>query len=123
MVDLPSSGTRDTRPISWIQAALKDFKRFPQAVQGAIRVALTVAAEGRKADIAKPMKGLGAGVFEVAARHPNGAYRAVYALQVGDAIWILHAFQKKATQGRKTPKREIELIRSRLGRLEKELER
>ena len=42
--------------------------------------ALTVAAEGRKADIAKPMKGFGAGVFEVALKYRTDAYRTVYAL-------------------------------------------
>jgi len=61
-------------------------------------------------------------VFEVALRHHTGAYRAAYSLQLGEAIWVLHAFQKKATQGGKTPKKEIELIRSRLRRLKQELE-
>ena len=54
---------RDTRPIGWIKAARKDFKKFPKAVRDRINTALTIAAEGRKADIAKPMKGLGSGRF------------------------------------------------------------
>ena len=84
--------------------------------------ALTVAAEGRKADIAKPMKGFGSGVFEVALKYRADAYRTVYALQLGDRLWVLHAFQKKAKQGIKTPKKELDLIRERLKRLKKELQ-
>ena len=83
---------------------------------------LTVAAEGRKADIAKPLKGLGSGVFEVALKYRTDAYRMVYALQFKERIWVLHAFQKKARQGIKTPKQDINLIRERLNRLKKELQ-
>jgi phage-related protein len=60
-------------------------------------------------------------VFEVALKYRTDAYRTVYALQLDDAIWVLHAFQKKAKQGSKTPKKELDLIRERLTRLKKEL--
>lgn len=83
--------------------------------------ALTVAAEGRKAEIAKPLKGFGPGIFEVALKYRTGAYRAVCALQLEDRVWVLHAFEKKATQGIKTPKKEIDLVGERLKRLKKEL--
>ena len=115
-------GSRDTRPISWIKAARKAFDGFPEGAQDEIMRALTVAAEGRKADIAKPMKGLGSGVFEVALKHHTDAYRTVYALRLGERLWVLHAFQKKAKQGIKTPKKEIDLIRKRLKQLKKELQ-
>lgn len=88
--------SRDTRPISWIRAA-------------------------RKADIAKPLKGFGPGIFEVALKYRTDAYRTVYALQLEDRVWVLHAFEKKATQGIKTPKKEIDLVGERLKRLKKEL--
>ncbi len=60
---------RDTRPISWLKAAWKDFEAFPDGARLEIERALTLAAEGRKADFAKPMQGLGSGVFEVALRY------------------------------------------------------
>ena len=41
----------------------------------------------------------------------------VYAVHPGDDIWVVHAFQKKSTQGIKTSKHEIELVRDRLKRL------
>jgi phage-related protein len=38
-------------------------------------------------------------------------------VQIGDEVWVLHAFQKKSTQGIKTPQHEIELIENRLKKL------
>ncbi len=111
----------DTRPISWLKAALKDFEAFPGDAQLEAVDALTVAAEGGKADTAKPMHGLGSGVFEIALRHRGNAYRVVYAVQFGEALWVVHAFQKKSRSGIKTPQVEIDLIRERLKRLKETL--
>jgi phage-related protein len=69
--------------VYWIKAADKDFRKFPMAVQETMLDALAIAAEGQKADAAKPMKGLGAGVFEIALSYKTDAYRAVYAVQLG----------------------------------------
>jgi len=106
--------TRPTRPISWIKAARSEFENFPLDAQTICLTAVTIAAEGGKADIAKPMQGMGSGVFEIALRFRGNAFRVVYAVQIGSDIWVVHAFQKKSTQGIKTPKHEIELIRNRL---------
>ena len=83
--------------------------------------ALTIAAEGGKADIAKPMYGMGSGVFEIALPFRGDAFRLVYAVPFGDEIWVVRAFQKKAMQGIQTPKREIDLIKDRLKRLKEML--
>lgn len=114
--------TLKTRPISWIRAVRKDFERFPTEAQSICLMALTVAAEGGKADIVKPMQGLGAGVFEIALPFRGDAFRVVYAVRIGADLWVVHAFQKKATQGIKTPKHEIDLIRDRLRRLKEMLQ-
>lgn len=53
-------------------------------------------------------------MFEIALKFRGDAYRAVYAVQLAEAIWVIHAFKKKATQGIKTPRREIDLIDKRL---------
>jgi phage-related protein len=105
------------RRISWIKAALRDFQAFPTAVQEQMTTALRIAARGEKADRAKVMRGLGTGVFEIALAHGGNAYRTVYAVQLGEDVWVVHAFQKKSTQGIHTPTREIDLIRARLKRL------
>lgn len=52
---------------------------------------------------------------------PDNAFRVVYAVQLGDDLWVLHAFQKKATQGITTPKHEIDLVDERLRRLKQML--
>jgi phage-related protein len=106
--------TRATRPISWIKAARRDFEDFPLDAQTICLTALTIAAEGGKADIAKPMQSMGSGVLEIALRFRGNAFRVVYAVQIGSDIWVVHAFQKKSTEGIKTPKHEIDLIRNRL---------
>ena len=82
---------------------------------------LSVAAEGGKAAIAKPMKGFGSGVFEIALRFRGDAFRVVYAVQIGDDLWVVHAFQKKSTHGIKTPRHEIGLVKDRLKRLKEML--
>jgi phage-related protein len=112
---------RQTRPISWVKAALREFEMFPDEARATGLVALTFAAEGGKADAAKPMHGLGSGVFEIAIRFRGDAFRVVYALQLAEEIWVVHAFQKKSTHGIKTPQREIDLIRERLKRLKEML--
>jgi phage-related protein len=68
------------------------------------------AAESGKADIAKPMHGVGSGVFEIALPFLGDGFRVVYAVQLADEIWVVPAFQKKSRQGIKTPQREIDLI-------------
>jgi phage-related protein len=113
--------TPRTRPVSWIRAALREFETFPEGARSICLAALTIAAEGGKADIAKPMKGIGAGVFEIALPFKGDAFRVVYAVQLADDIWVLHDFQKKSTQGIKTPKHEIDLIKDRLKRLKEML--
>lgn len=112
---------RKTRPVSWIKAALKEFEAFPADAQSIFLTALTIAAEGGKADIAKPMRGFGSGIFEIALAFRGDAFRVIYALQLAEEIWVIHAFQKKSKQGIKTPKREIDLVNDRLKRLKEAL--
>ena len=113
--------TRKTRPVSWIKAALNEFEAFPEGARSICLAALTIAAEGGKADVAKPMHGLGSGVFEIALPFKGDAFRVVYVVQLADEIWVVHAFQKKSTQGIKTPQREIDLLKDRLKRLKEML--
>lgn len=104
-----------------MKAALKDFRKFPEIVQDQATFALRAAANGEKADTAKPLKGFGSGVFEIALRHSGDAFRTVYAVQLDDDVWVLHAFQKKSKAGIKTPKQDTDLVRTRLRRLREQL--
>lgn len=64
------------RPISWIKAARKNFEAFPQRAIDKGLDALTVVADGGMPDIAKPLTGLGAGVWELAIKERGDAYRS-----------------------------------------------
>ena len=77
---------RQTRPISWIKGARKDFEDFPAEARAICLRALTIAAEGDKADIVKPFKGVGSGVFEIALPLRGNAFRVVYAVQIASVI-------------------------------------
>jgi phage-related protein len=53
-------------------------------------------------------------VLEIVADHDSNTWRAVYTVELADAIYVLHAFQKKSKRGIATPKQEIDLIKRRL---------
>ena len=73
---------RKTRSVAWVKAALNEFEKFPEGARSICLTALTIAAEGGKADIAKPLYGVGSGVFEVALPFKGDAFRVVYAMQL-----------------------------------------
>jgi phage-related protein len=73
------------------------------------------AQQGLKHPKAKPLRGFGgAGVLEIVADVEGDTYRAIYTVKLMGLIYVLHCFQKKATKGISTPKREMDLIQSRL---------
>ena len=102
------------------QGVAKGFWQIPAAQQKATR-ALTLIAEGDTPEIAKPLTGLGAGVWELAIEERGDTYRVVDALQFDADIWVVHAFQKKTTSGIATLKHEIDLVRERIKRLKESL--
>ena len=106
---------QDTRRISWIKAARRDFEEFPKDVQGDMLDALG------KSEKAKPVHGVDGGVFEIALRYRGDAFRALYAVKIDTDIWVIHAFQKKSKSGIKTPRMEVKLIHDRLKRLKEAL--
>lgn len=88
---------------------------MPDDVQDAFGFALHLAQIGKKHDHAKPLKGFGsAGVLEVIEQSVGGTFRAVYTARVGNAVYVVHCFQKKSTHGIATPKPDTDLIRERL---------
>ena len=67
------------------------------------------------------MKAIFSGTFEIAVRYRTDAYRTIYVAEIDDAIWVVHAFQKKSRTGIKTPQYEIDLIRDCIERLKEML--
>jgi phage-related protein len=97
-----------------------DVKDFPRSVQRDIGVALYVAQVGDMHPDAKVLKGFGgASVLEIVSLDNSGIYRAVYTVKFEDAVYVLHAFQKKSRKGIGTPKEEMEVVRRRLNEVER----
>ena len=86
---------------------------FPKEVQKLIGDELQLIQYGGTPKDAKPFKGVGSGVFEIAICHDKEAYRCVQAVQLGKKIYVLHAFQKKSKKGIQTPKQDVETIKRR----------
>ena len=88
----------------------RSLQAFPEEAQKLIGDELQLLQFGGMPKDAKPFKGIGSGVFEIAIRHATDAYRTVVAVQLGKKIYALHAFQKKSKTGIKTPKRDVDVI-------------
>jgi phage-related protein len=103
------------RPLRWARGSYDGLMAFPREVRRRVGRALWDAQIGRKAVYAKPLKGFaGAGVLEIVADHDGNTYRAVYTVRFSEAVYVLHAFQKKSERGISTPRREVDLIEQRL---------
>ena len=105
----------------WLADSRANVKRFPASVQDDVGYALYIAQLGEMSVRAKPLHGLGTGVMEIAVHDVSGAFRAVYAVSIGDSIYVIHAFQKRSKAGIATPKSEMDLIRQRLKQLRSEV--
>ena len=88
--------------------------KFPASVKRHVGFALHQAQAGLKHHDVKPLKGFGSNVLEVVSRQDGDIYRAVYTVRLKAAVYVLHAFQKKAKKGTETPKPEIDLVKRRL---------
>ena len=102
------------KPLYWIGPSLKDITRFPVQVQRSVGFALSAAQYGGKHPAAKPWKGEGPGVLEVVKDYDGDTYRAIYTVRFANAVYVLHAFQKKSPRGIETRQSDIALVRERL---------
>ena len=103
------------KPLRWIGRSLEDLRSFPAEVRRGLGYALHFAQSGTKHPAAKPMKGFGgAGILEIVEDHKGDTYRAVYTVRFAEAVYVLHAFEKKSKKGISTPKREMDIVRQRL---------
>src|SRR6202142_2016033 len=87
------------RPVVWMGNSKKSLREFPDGAQKLLGDELQLIQFGGMPKDAKPFKGVGSGVFEIALRYDAEAYRTVLAVQLGEKIYVLHAFQKKSKKG------------------------
>jgi phage-related protein/predicted XRE-type DNA-binding protein len=91
--------SRPLRPLLWVASSKRDYRDFPERVQSNFGFELFLAQTGQHPPSAKPLKGLGGGVIELVEDFEGDAYRAVYAVRFDEAVYVLHAFKKKARRG------------------------
>jgi len=116
---------KEPKPLIWRGSSKGDFAAFPASVQREMGYALFLAQMGeRHATMARTLKGFGGGkVVEVKESDEGNAFRAVYTVRYAEAVYVLHAFQKKSKTGIRTPKPELNLIEMRLRELIDEREK
>lgn len=101
------------RPVVWVGNSKENLRSFPDGARKLLGDELQLIQFGGMPKDAKPFKGVGSGVLELALRYASDAYRVVVAVQIGRRIYVLHAFQKKSKKGIETPKRDVDLIKKR----------
>ncbi|MGA2590462.1 MAG: type II toxin-antitoxin system RelE/ParE family toxin [Bryobacteraceae bacterium] len=102
------------KPLHWVGSTKNDLLAFPEAVKDKVGTALSVAQFGGKHPAAKPWKGEGPGILEIVEDHAGNTFRAVYTIRFAEAVYVLHAFQKKSPRGIKTARHDVELVSQRL---------
>jgi phage-related protein len=108
------------RPAVWIGSTLRDLRTFPRTVRRDMGQALYAAQLGETDPAAKALRGFGGGsVVEIVSDHRGDTSRAIYTVRYSEAVYVLHAFQKKSKRGIATPKKDIDLIRQRLAEAER----
>jgi phage-related protein len=103
------------KPLVWMGSSKDDLSSFPEDVKFVMGYALHLAQVGSRHLDAKPLREFtGAGVLEIVDDYDGDTYRAVYTVRLAGRIYVLHAFQKKSSQGVKTSARDMNLVRQRL---------
>ncbi|MEP7362953.1 MAG: type II toxin-antitoxin system RelE/ParE family toxin [Acidobacteriota bacterium] len=109
------------KPVHWVGASRKELKSFPRTVQRTVGQALYAAQRGQEYPSVKALKGFGGrSVLEIVASYDSDTYRVAYTVKFANAIYVLHAFQKKSKKGIATPAVDLDLIAKRLAAAERD---
>ena len=98
------------KPARFMGSAKDDLSAFPKPARIRAGHELLMVQVGRDPDDWKPMTSVGPGACEIRLRGPRGAFRVIYVARFEDAIYVLHAFQKKS---RKTSRTDLALAKQR----------
>lgn len=94
------------KPVSFVGDSLDQVRAFPDRARREVGFQIDRLQRGLEPDDWKPMRSIGPGVREIRVRDAAGAFRVIYTATFADAVYVLHAFQKK-TQA--TSKRDLEV--------------
>ena len=114
---IPSSDNMTIKQVKWIGDSRERIRDFPDEPRRETGYQLELVQAGKEPADWKPMPSVGLGVNEIRVRDAGGAFRVIYVARLPEAVYVIHAFQKKA---RKTPKPDIELARRRFRELVQE---
>ena len=104
------------KPVEFLGDSLDRLREFPDDAKQDAGYQLDRVQNGLQPDDFKPMPTIGKGVEEIRVRDDNGTFRVIYTARLADAVYVLHAFQKK-TQA--TSKRDIDLAKQRFALLDR----
>ena len=93
------------KTLYWLGTSLEDLKAFPADVRVEVGTALRLVQQGVEPRDWKPMPDVGKGAREIRIRDQAGAFRVFYVVESGDAVYVLHAFQKKS---QRTSKQDLD---------------
>ena len=99
-----------SKPATFVGSSLDDLRDFPRSARRATGFQLDKVQNGEDADDWKPMPAVGSGVHEIRVRDESGAFRLMYVAKFPEAVYVLHAFQKKT---QKTPRGDLVLAKDR----------
>lgn len=102
------------KPVEFLGDSLKCLRDFPSDARQDAGRQLDLVQRGKQPSDFKPMPTIGKGVEEIRVRDDAGAFRVIYTARLADAVYVLHAFQKK-TQS--TAKRDIDTAKVRFAQL------
>lgn len=102
------------KPVRFLGDSLKCLREFPDDARQDLGRQLDKVQRGQQPDDFKPMPSIGKGIEEIRVWDDTGTYRVIYTARLADAVYVLHAFQKK-TQA--TSKRDIETAKARFAQL------
>jgi phage-related protein len=105
------------KPVRFLGDSLKRIREFPADVKQDCGYQIDKVQRGQQPDDFKPMPSVGQGVEEIRVWDDSGTYRVVYTARLADAVYVLHAFQKKT---QRTPRRDIDIARARFDELKRE---
>jgi phage-related protein len=97
------------KSLNFVGSSLDDLRNFPDEARRAAGFELRAVQNGLEPSDWKPMQVIGPGVKEIRI-HALGEWRVIYVAKLHDAVYVLHAFQKKT---RKTSQHDIDLARQR----------
>jgi phage-related protein len=104
------------KPVEFLGDALECLRAFPERARREAGFQLERVQRGLEPDSWKPMSSIGPGVREIRVRDQSGAFRVIYVASFAEAIFVLHAFQKKT---QRTSKRDIDLAQGRFRELKR----